>query len=168
MKNSIIKDNRGISMVEMIVIILIIGILSTATIISVGSVHRMNALSCASNINMLLEQTRLRTMSKENGAISLVIYIKDKNYYAAVVTTNGDKRVLSDETLLGSEGLNIEFKENNGYIRTINSNDEYEIKFVKGSGAFDTTLNEIIINGQKKVSVLLVKETGRSYIEKWE
>lgn len=169
MKNSFIKDNRGVSLIEMIVIILIIGILSTATVISVGYVHRMNSLSCASNINMVLEQTRLKTMSKESGTISLVIYLKDKNYYMALATTNGSERVLSEETLIGSEGLNIEFKEADGRTVTLNNlNYEYEIKFVKGTGAFDTSLKEIVINGQKKVSVILVKETGRSYVEKWE
>lgn len=169
-KRKINIDNKGVSLIEVIVVILILAILSTAGIISVGYLHRVNASACASKLNSSLEQTRLKTMSKQEGKISLAIYAKNKNYYAAVCTDTNGTPVYDEGVLLGSTSLSIEVKMNDGTVTTLSGNDgtEYRINFVKGSGAFSSDINEIVVKGTKEVTVKLVKETGRSYIVRQE
>ena len=163
-------SNKGVSLIEVIVVILILAILSTAGIISVGYIHRVNASSCAAKLNSALEQTRNKTMSKQEGRISLVIYTKDKNYYAAICTDNAGTSEYDEGTLLGSTSLSLNVKTSDGTVTKLSDSEgmEYRINFVKGSGAFSSDIDEISVKGTKEVIIKLIKETGRSYIMKQE
>ncbi len=83
MKNN---KNKGFSLVEMIVTVLIVAVLATSSALLYNIVQRRSYLKCAKNTVDALNVARQAAMVRELGSDSgLVIYYYNRNYYAQVV-----------------------------------------------------------------------------------
>ncbi len=79
------KNNRGFSLVEVIVAMLIMSIMASTAVISYNVVRRRNVQKAAQNLSEALEQARLSALAK-NGEYEtvLLVYFNGTNYIAQI------------------------------------------------------------------------------------
>lgn len=155
------QNNAGMSLIELIVVVLIIGILSAGAVIGFSFIHRMDASSAAETVNSLLERTRLNTIAAEEGAGIRLELKKEGNSYYGILwrgTTELDKMEL------GGNGITVKVTAADGAVTTIDDVHTCDFSYKKSNGAFQSTYEKIEIEGAKTVVLYLVTATGRSYI----
>lgn len=155
------RNNAGMSLIELVVAVLIIGILSAGAVLGFSFIHSMDASSAAETVNSLLERTRLNTIAAEEGAgIRLELKKEDNSYYG--ILWKGTTEL--DKMEFGSNGITVRVTAGDGTVTTIDEIHTCEFSFKKSNGAFQSTYEKIEIAGSKTVTVYLVTATGRSYI----
>lgn len=158
------QNNAGMSLIELIVAVLIIGILSAGAVTGFSFIHRMDASSAAETVNSLLERTRLNTIAAETGAGIRLELKKEGNTYYGILwkgTTELDKMEI------GGGGLTVKVTDAGGIVTTVDDTHHCMFSFQKSNGAFlDTYGNyeKIEIEGTRTAVIYLVTATGRSYI----
>lgn len=151
------QNNAGMSLVEMIVVVLIIGILSAGAVVGFSFIRSMDASSAAEEVVSLLERTRLNTLSAEEGAgVRLEIKKDGKNYYGTIFKDGTE----IEKTTLGGNGLTLDVS---GFGEV--GSTPVVFSFYKSNGAYQSTYDKIEITGAKTSVVYLVTATGRTYIE---
>lgn len=155
-------NNQGISLVEIIVIVLIIGIMASMMVINIGYAHSTNVTRAANELSDLLELSRTQTMSMVDNSLEVRIVREPKNYY--VKTYKSGVEVNSEE--LCSSSLTISSYDIASGMNEIPMNGSITIAFNKGSGSFKSPYEKIqISSGSKTITLILVKETGRNYVQ---
>lgn len=161
------KDNRGYSLVELIVVVLILGVLAGAMGGTIAFMRSMDASSTARELLSLLERTRLQTIAAEEGeAVSLQLYAEGGKYCARIVQGG---ETTTEEQLIGT-GLKVTV------VRSHTEPPEEIVlgegiapitfRYEKSNGAFNSTYDRIVLDGgTKSVTLVLVRKTGRCYIE---
>lgn len=155
------QNNAGMSLIELIVVVLIIGILSAGAVIGFSFIHRMDASSAAETVNSLLERTRLNTIAAEEGAGIRLELKKEGNSYYGILwrgTTELDKMEF------GGNGITVKVTAADGAETVIDDVHTCEFSYKKSNGAFQSTYEKIEIKGAQTVVLYLVMATGRSYI----
>ena len=150
-------NQAGMSLVELVVVILIIGILSAGSGIGIAFFNRMNATSAAEKLASALERTRLLTISADTDRdIELVLDKEDREYYAIVKEAG----VETDRIKIGNTALTIK-------VEGIELTDTSVVTFSynKSNGAFNSAYTNVVIEGNQTKTVYLVNATGRCYIE---
>lgn len=163
------KRNRGFSLIEVIVIVLILGIVSTIAVLSVGYAYGSSANRTANKLSSLLDLTRTQTMAMVDGSMILRLS-KESNGKTYAITIQKSKiggvetkQELSKEELCNS-GLDV-------YIQTGTTETKLEggsfvdLTFKKNTGAFTSGITQIRFQGSKNAYVIIVKETGRNYVK---
>lgn len=169
------KDNRGLSLIELVVTIAIMAIVSTGVVISVYSSAGWKAKKAITEMDQALSETRVQALSKTQAWMEL--------------TKSGDDYVLktsyaSDVVLDGR--FTITYHTNDGAVTDVAVQDMI-LSFDRASGAFsglytDSTLqicryvgvsaevlqcDEIIVTqGSREWKIRLYPETGKHKVEK--
>lgn len=84
-----LKDNRGISLMELIVVTAIMVVLAGTTAFSIRMVSNRSASQCAENMKIGLEKHRTSVMGKKNGRIAFFtdgsgnVYMQEEFDYSA-------------------------------------------------------------------------------------
>lgn len=158
-------NNQGISLVEIIVIVLIIGIMASMMVVNIGYAHSTNVTRAANELSDLLELSRTQTMSMVDNSLEVRIVREPKNYY--VKTYKGGVEVNSEE--LCSSSLAISWYDTTSVLHEIPMPGYITIKFNKGSGSFKFSTDKIngiqVSSGSRTSTLILVEETGRNYVE---
>ena len=168
-------NQAGMTLVELIVVILILGILSGGAAVGISYVSRMNSTSAAEKLVSLLERARIYTISAEDtgGAdkVRLVLTKEDNTYYGTLM--NGVTEV--DKVSLGNGSLTIKVTKRvlNGEGTEVDdtravtnaSGGSYEISYKKANGAFTEKFKQIEISGSKTRYIQMVHTTGRAYLK---
>jgi len=158
--------NSGVSLVEVIVVVLIIGIVAASTTFGISFLRSMDASATAKELMALLEKTRLQTLAMEEGeAVSLELYEADNKYYVRI--KQGTKE--TDLVRLKGTGLSITVRATGTVPETVTIVKEGESPVVfsydKGNGAFTSDWNRVEFSGTKEQTLVLVTKTGRCYLE---
>ncbi len=156
-------NQAGMSLVELIVVILIIGILAVGSAVGISFASQMNSTSAAEKLSSLLERTRMYTISADE-PVKLVISKEDGHYYGIIM--KGSTEV--DKVSLGSDALTVTIKEEGEEDITVATGESYEFSYKKSNGAFSDvcTYSSVVISGGSKTrTVQLVHETGRCYLK---
>lgn len=180
-----IRNDQGLSLVELIVVIAILGVVTTITAMSFNVVNRTNSGAAADTIDSYLEKVKSETMSKDSMCYLVLYKSKEKRYPGYYVgsttkeaiptyeeTPKTDQRVSKKDAVIEvilCDGTTIDVE-----------NEDVFITFDRASGAVKTcfsgkngkalTEKEVpqaiqITSGSRKSTIHLVKETGKHYVE---
>lgn len=167
-------NHAGMTLVELIVVILILGILSVGGALGINYAGQMNSTSAAEKLVSLMERTRVYTISAEGTAavadpadnkVTLVLTKEGNTYYGKLI--NGTTEV--DRVALGNGSLSItatkEGSTGGDESTTIDNSTSFTISYNKANGAFADKYKTIVITGSKTKTIQMVHTTGRSYVK---
>ncbi len=126
------KNNKGFSLVELIVIIAIMAVLMISIVSYVSMLGGTQAKKCANELSSSLSQTKVCAMSRSKA--SLTVYADDTGVYVKMVQGNSEKI-----EKIGDKSVKIEY-------RTVRDSDAFtavgtdvdsgiKIEFDRASGA---------------------------------
>ena len=155
MKKRKLLGQNGITLVEIIIVIAIIGILASTSVMMIGHLHYANTQKVVRTLDSSLDALQVRTMSKA-GSSYLYIYKLDNGYYTRVLSDNLGS---FDDTKLTSDGTKL-------CNNTIKIRKDIKIAYKKTAFYDDcTNVNAIYIDGVPAYTIRLVKDTGRHFTE---
>ncbi|MGP1441495.1 MAG: prepilin-type N-terminal cleavage/methylation domain-containing protein [Anaerovoracaceae bacterium] len=162
-------NNKGFTLIEMIVVVLIISIVAAVVVPGVASLLSSGVTKAASELNSICMRTRVFTMSAPEGSVFLKIYMENEKYYAAIFkieeadnSKSDNYQSIEEPVFLGNDNLEI-FEL--GGNKITGSNPLY-VQFEKGSGAFKSRCRGVKISGRgRDVKLHFVQDTGRTYME---
>ncbi len=101
------RDNRGLSMVEIIIILALIAVLAGAVGLGIGMVSGRAADECAGKLRSAIRNSRITTMGKGAGEVRLYIYeAADGRFMIRQVIGAAEPQT----TPIGDKGVTVEFK----------------------------------------------------------
>lgn len=176
-----VRDNQGVTFIELIVVLIIIGILAGGAFIGIRSIDSGNAQSSVKRIDALLNYVRVQNMSRDK-EYYLVLEEADREYIAKV-------QYRADLDANRTDVLNEKLELKNGNITYYSAPDSssletayriasdtvpavaMEISFNKETGALQAGddgnyIRRIVISAAGRTyTINLVKATGKHYIE---
>jgi prepilin-type N-terminal cleavage/methylation domain-containing protein len=172
-------NNKGVSLIEVIVVVIIIGIMATAVIVNIGQVYGRNAMNAATKLSKVLDAARLESMNKADKNVSVRLKVGSNDITATIIYKAGGTETEGETTVLGNTGLTVkimQFAAGSDEIETeyrtlTGAVSQMDFSFKKSTGGFRTTVETdpklagVVFEGMKKAEVVLIWETGRNYVE---
>ena len=167
MRERKLRNQNGITLVEIIIVIAIVGILASTAVMMIGHLHYADTQKVVKTLDSSLSQLQVKTMSK-SGNQYLYIYRLTNGYYVKILP---DNLSAFDGTLLDGDGTKLSNTTikicQNGTELTENS--FMKIAYTKQATfkKFDTTnttVQTILIDGVPKYSIQLVYDTGKHFV----
>lgn len=169
------RDNRGFSMVELVVVIAIVGILAGISVTMYGQVTYANTKKTVEEVSDMLDRQRITSMSRKETQYLYIYHLSD-GYYMKMLVDDGSGTVpvldslntsLLDEdgTRISSNGISI-YKDTESNSTLVTGDTIIRIVF-RRSGVFDTNadsgtnVSRIIFVGSGTHTITLIKETGK-------
>lgn len=165
------KDNKGFSIVELIVVIAIMSILAGVVTISMRSVTGTYVKQCSANIKSQLANTRHMTMGKNK--VKLKIYVgSDGAYYSDMEVYASDSSVTPENvttTKLGKKSVEVKYSKeaglSEGSFKILTESNPIEIEFDRSSGAVKDAVNCVkqikVSQGSHTKKITIYTETGK-------
>lgn len=185
------RNQKGFSLIELIVVIAVMGILSVTGLLSLSLVTGQNIKGCVSDIESCISETKVQSMSRANAG--LMLYAKSDGIYARLYVGTKEPRELTaaewesvEEQKIGKRGISISFKTDGGGEIPLQEggsllDNSLILSFDRSSGAFKTlrqgTVSGVTINageyctaiilesGQRSMQITLIPQTGKYYTE---
>jgi len=174
-----IKNNKGFSYVEMILVLGIIAIMMGIIALSTNLIGRTNVNKGCDNLNNALTQARTATMAKGNFDCAMSIFCEDGKYYYYIGDPYSTERSV-DKIEFASLPVNITYtiKSAPGIAYTLGEGDVLVVEYYATSGAFslsdlpdgapvDMDFIETIsfVHKDKMCSIRCYPATGKTVIE---
>lgn len=167
------RNNRGYSLVELIVVIAIMAVLTGFVVLSVGMISTKKAKQCRDELESKLEYVRTVTMSK-NATVANIYKNGDNEYVLKMKTTlNGVDS--ETEYVLDGEGCTMRYSKEASavYSETLPEVDDtgIVIEFDRASGAIKTDASGecirhiYVTKGNKTYGIKFYPETGKMELE---
>lgn len=148
------KDNRGISLVEIIVVVALMSILVAGSVIGISMVSGKPVDRCASSLKMALTNNRLTAVGKKTSSILIKM------------ETDGSVWVVEDldgspsKTRMCDKGVNVRIHYVSGTDQTLTPGDETDkISFNRSTGEF------IFVTG-KEIEYIEITKNHSSRVRK--
>lgn len=170
MKKKKCRNEAGVTLVEIIIVLAIIGILASASVLLIGHLHYADTERVINNIDTSMNELQIKNISKAEQSYLYIYHLSD-GYYMRILSDdlsgfdssklNGDGTKLSNNTIeiYGTDagGSRVAIKGTANYIK---------VSYTK-SGSFDssrTNVKEIAIEGTPQQTLTLVFDTGKHFI----
>lgn len=179
------KDNRGYSLVELIIVIAIISIVGLVSMWSIVLIFNANGRTCANDIVGAISECKIMTMSKGQGNVRLLIYRDGANgdIYGEVqmwdsttgkwATNNGEREKLGAKkcTVGTADGLDDLPESKDTAWRICFDRSTGAFKYAASAGDDENTtygLEKIYVQGgNRRYCIKLEKLTGKQTIESY-
>lgn len=105
----ILKDNRGVSLIELLVVMAIMVVLAGGTALSINMVVNREANRCAENMKISLEKNRTSVMGRKNGRIAFFTDADGNIYYQEEFDYTSDvfPKDLTKATKIGKKNVQV-------------------------------------------------------------
>lgn len=170
------RDHRGMSLVEVIIVLAVMGIMMGVSATLIGHVYYANTKQAVEEIDATLSKQRVEAMSHKD-TIYLYIYSLSDGYYmkqlseelyafdSSKMTSDGIKlcggstTVLRDGTAVDSSNIiRIAYKRSGVFDTT-------DVSGASGiSGDKRTNVTTITVSGRGSFSISLTADTGKHYV----
>lgn len=180
------RNNRGFSLIEIILVIAILGLLSGVSVNAFNHVKFANTKKCAALIDKAMDEVRMDTLSKSEKPY-LYVYNYNSVYYlkiskdAALTPGSG---LDGSGRKIGNQELTISYETILSSISTatddLNSGDFIRLSYKRGTGAFEGTddtcsgscmtapcpfhPDKIMISGNQSYTINIARLTGRHFM----
>ena len=161
-----VKDNRGISLVELIIVVAIMVVLTAAISLGVSTFTSKHATQCAKNIQISLNRNRLNSMGKKNAYVAFmqtadgVFMVErfDSDAYAEDGTRKDASADATDAIKIGKGGLEVKV---NG-VSLLGRTEYVEFNRSDGSLKSPSSLEIVVKKGSIKTCTIKVEPlTGK-------
>ena len=165
-----LRDQNGITLVEIIIVIAIVGILASTSVMMIGHLHYANTQKVVSALDSSLDKMQVTNMSK-TGRYTMYVYKLSDGYYCRILAdkTFDVSQLSSDGTKLCNNSITIKGCSGNPVVEKEVGDSGYMIKISYTKAAlFDTAVtnvDSISIDGVPKYSLKLVKDTGKHFVK---
>ena len=164
---------NGITLVEIIIVIAIMGILASTSVMMIGHLHYANTQKVVKTLDSSLSALQVKTMSK-TGDYYMYVYKLDNGYYMRSLPDNlssFEDTTLSDDgtRLCNNTSKSRRDRSPGNEVTEKGAGGNYiKIAYTK-TACFDTAntnVSAIYIDGVPAYTVKLVSDTGKHFIEK--
>lgn len=168
------KDNKGFSMVELVVVIALMAVLGSVLVYSFSMVTGQEARQCANNISTVLDKAKNYAMTKSGSSDAYVEITKGSDGFIATfykpvspindsaVPGSADYAQLETESI-GKKAVGVTVTLEGGSSFEINETTRLRIYFDRVSGAFKEA---VVISGSSETKAYCTGITivrGRTY-----
>jgi len=169
-------NNKGYSLVELIVTITIMAILLLSIFQGIHMMNYAKASKCINEIDLSLDKLKTYTMSNGKDYISLIIE-QDSigDYYLSIRKSNtrieyenlNDGLLIQRPKKIASTKLTLSFLKDGDLGDTlISSSSPLIIRLNRTSGAFETLYTKIkVVDNKNEIELVMVTKTGKHYIK---
>lgn len=164
LKSEFLRDKKGFTFIEMILVIAILIIFASTTVIYMGHLRDINVKRAAKQVDTALDKLQVRTMSKAKIPY-MYIYCLDDGCYMKVtdeeITSFDASKFDKNGTKIGAAAIKI-YKNDEKDASEIKGQKFITIVYNKSSDFNDkTNVSTIIFKGNSKHDIRLIKDTGR-------
>lgn len=168
MRKQKLRDQNGITLVEIIIVIAIIGILASTSVMMIGHLHYANTQKVVAALDSSLDKLQVTNMSK-SGQYSLYVYKLSDGYYCRILadSTYADSQLSSDGTKLCNNTISILGGTNSPAVSNKVGDSGYVIRvsYTKAALFTNTNVDRIEIDGVPHYTLELVKDTGKHFVK---
>lgn len=166
------KNNKGYSLVEIIIVVAIISVLTAGIGMSASVINNSNAKACANSIRDALADAKILAMSKGSNSTRVKLY---KDVDGNLVARQEINRASAGWELYGNEERIGKRKVEICYVmpgssaeHTLNNSDSIYLSFDRASGSFSdkaagTIIPEKIVvrGGNRTINIVIHELTGK-------
>lgn len=164
------KDNRGLSLVEVIIVITIMAVLGGLLTMGISAGVSKPAEECAEKLEAALNNARITTMGKQS--VELELYKKNNYIYLKEKIISADGNNSEKETRIGAKGVDVTYKIS-GESHVALSSTPVKFKFKRTTGGLEPVevssnryCEEIVISKGTRVKTMkLFYLTGKVTVE---
>ncbi|MDE7428119.1 MAG: prepilin-type N-terminal cleavage/methylation domain-containing protein [Lachnospiraceae bacterium] len=165
-----LKDNKGYSLIELVIVIAIIALIISTVFYSLVMVFSANAKSCANDIQRAIADCKVTTMGKSSAYMELYRDTDQNVYTRMYVRDSSGTYVPSEPQQVGSSRVYVAYIPKDGAETELTAGDKIEIWFDRASGGFTEdgsgNIYEMlrVQGGSKNYKIVLTKLTGKSEV----
>lgn len=167
------RDDRGLSLVEMIIVIAILAVVSGTVVLGISAAISKPAEECARKIQQSLQGARVNTMGKQT--LSLKFYMKDGCVYVEETATlpDGSSRTKAP-VKISARGVTVKYKleSGTGYSDLGDRDNPLVLSYDRATGGFNKSActpgfcDKIRVEkGNRVMTVSLYGLTGKVTVE---
>ena len=166
-------NNKGFSLMELIVVIAIMGVVMVGGVITMGLLFSASGKEASAKLNSALIKTRTESMSKASASVEVYENTADSKYYVAY-TISGNKQ---EPIMIGDSRVEISYKDSNGTTTNLVAGGQpLVISFERDTGAFKPIgtatgnlpiyCREItVVSGHKTYTITCERLTGKTIVK---
>jgi len=162
MKKMVKIDNKGLSLVELLIVVAILAVLGGVALTGMSLLTSRPVDECAKKIQIALEGSRNTTMGKYSGYVE---FTADSNGVYVQEYINGSAN--GDKIKIGQGGISVSATTASG--STTFSATPYKVEFKRADGALkspnDGHMSFTVSNGSRTIIVTVDRLTGRVDLE---
>ncbi len=169
MRKRILRDQNGITLVEIIIVIAMIGILASTSVMLIGHLHYADTQKVVQTLDSSLDALQVKTMSK-TGKYYMYVYRIDNSYYMQILPDDisgfDASKLTKDGTRLCNSTITIYGRSGGASSEVTDQSYVIKVAYTK-SALFDSTstnVDEIYIDGVPDYTLKLVADTGKHFV----
>lgn len=176
------NDNKGYSLVELIIVIAIIAVLTGTLIFSISMIFSANARTCANDIKSALAETKITSMGKSEAFVEIYRDANNGCIYSRQFMKKEDGSWYGkDPEKIGNARVYVAYCVDGGSETELAEGDAIYLAYERSSGSFMSTstmqksdgtsaaiayYSKIhVMGGNKDLQVSLIKLTGKVSVE---